>query len=119
VIEEVVGKDELMGIIGQVEEVSVSKDIIEYLTTIAIESRKETRLSLGASPRAMVHLTHCARAVAFLDGRDYVTPEDIKDVAVCVLGHRVRLDDSSVLIGGVANPDQVVLDIFSRVKPPR
>ena len=119
VIEEVLSADELRTLISRVQGVSVSKEIIDYLTTVAIESRRESKLSLGASPRAMVHLTHCAMAVAFLDGREYVTPDDVKEVAVNVLGHRVQLEESSVLLGGVTSPDQIIQDIFSRVKPPR
>lgn len=118
-VEEVFGAEELARIIGEVGRVRVSDEIVDYLSVVALESRKESRLSLGASPRAMVHLTHCGRAVAYLAGRDYVTPEDIKSVAVYVLGHRVKLDQSAVLVGTANDPRQVVRDIFTKVKPPR
>lgn len=118
-IREVVSIDELMRILDEVTKVGVSDEIIEYLASVARESRQEARLSLGASPRAMVHLTHCARAIAYLDGRDYVIPEDIKQVATQVLGHRVKLDQSAVLVGKANDPEQVVREIFAKVKPPR
>jgi MoxR-like ATPase len=118
-IEGVVRTDDLARILNQVTKVKVSNDIIDYLAVVAQESRHESRLSLGASPRAMVHLTHCARAIAYLDGRDFVTPDDIKDVAVQVLGHRLKLDQSAVLLGKTNDPEQVVKDIFAKVKPPR
>lgn len=118
-VEEVIGKDELKKILEEVTKVKVSDEITEYLSVIALESRRESRLSLGASPRALVHLTHCSRAVAYLAGRDYVAPEDIKDVAVYVLGHRVKLNQSAVLVGTPDDPRQVVRDIFTKVKPPR
>jgi MoxR-like ATPase len=118
-VQEVFGQKELEGILHEVERVQVSDEIINYLAMIALESRKEKRLSLGASPRALVHLIHSARANALLAGRDYVTPEDIKKVSPFVLPHRLRLDQSSVLMGTVTNPEQVVQDIFAKVRPPR
>lgn len=118
-VNEILGAKELARVMKEVSEVKVSDDVVDYLATIAYESRHESRLSLGASPRAMVHLTHCARAVAYLDGRDYVTPEDVKSMAVYVLGHRVKLDQAAVLVGSATDPGQVVLDIVARVKPPR
>ena len=118
-VKEVFAPKELEGILKQVEEVRVSDEIIGYLAVVAEETRKEKRLSLGASPRAMVHLIHCARANAYLSGRDFVTPEDIKSVSSYVLAHRLKLDQSAVLTGTVADPSQVVQDIFTKVRPPR
>jgi len=118
-IEEVFEPKELLGILRDVEQIRVSDEIIGYLTTVAEETRKERRLSLGASPRAMVHLIHCARANAYLAGRDFVTPEDVKSVSSFVLAHRLKLDQSAVLTGTVADTSQVVQDIFTKVRPPR
>ena len=118
-VKPVVSAPELASIIEGVQKVKVSDEIIGYLATIAKESRGEARLSLGASPRAMVHLTHCTRALAFLEGRDYVTPEDIKEVAIEVLGHRLKLDQAAVLVGNASDPEQIVREILTRVKPPR
>lgn len=118
-IKAVVSGAELAEIMDGVQKVKVSDEIIGYLATIAKESRGDARLSLGASPRAMVHLTHCARALAYLEGRDYVTPEDIKQVAVEVLGHRLKLDQSAVLVGQANDPGHIVSEILTRVKPPR
>lgn len=119
VIDEVLGSEELLTTLGEVTKVRVSDEIVDYLAMVALESRKESRLSMGASPRALVQLTHCGRAVAYLAGRDYVIPEDVKGVAVYVLGHRVRLDQSAVLLGTANDPRQVVQDLFTKVTPPR
>ena len=118
-IREVFASNELETILHQVEQVKVSEEIIGYLAVVAEETRKERRLSLGASPRAMVHLIHCARANAYLSGRDFVIPEDIKTVSSYVLAHRLKLDQSAVLTGTVADTSQVVQDIFTKVRPPR
>ncbi len=118
-VSEVLSAKELEGILRDVQQVKVADEVIGYLSAIAEESRRERRLSLGASPRAMVHLIHCARANAYLSGRDFVTPEDVKKVSAFVLPHRLRLDQSSVLTGAVTDTTQVVQDIFTKVRPPR
>jgi MoxR-like ATPase len=118
-IEPVCTEAELREVLRKVEEVHVSDEIIDYLATIAAETRNDKRLRLGASPRAMVHLVHCSRANAFLSGRDFVTPEDIKKMSSFVLSHRLKLDQSAVLTGNVAEPAEVVRDIFTKVRPPR
>jgi MoxR-like ATPase len=118
-VQKVIGQEELSVILQEVEQIRVSDEVVTYLALIAQETRKEKRLSLGASPRALVHLVHCARANAYLDGRDYVIPEDIKKVSSFVLPHRLRLDQSSVLMGTVTDPAQVIQDIFTKVRPPR
>jgi len=118
-VQEVLNAKELAEILREVEQVKVSEELVSYLSTIAEESRRDRRLSLGASPRAMVHLIHSARANAYLSGRDFVTPEDIKKVSSFVLPHRLRLDQSSVLTGAVTDTSQVVQDIFTKVRPPR
>ena len=118
-VQGVLNAKELAGILREVEQVKVSEELVSYLSTIAEESRRDKRLSLGASPRAMVHLIHSARANAYLNGRDFVTPEDIKNVSSYVLSHRLRLDQSSVLTGAVTDTSQVVQDIFTKVRPPR
>jgi MoxR-like ATPase len=118
-VDVVLSAGELGQTLQDVEKVAVSDEILDYLAVIGLESRKEGRLSLGASPRALVQLTHCAQAVAFLAGRDYVIPEDVKEMAVYTLGHRVKLDQSAVLVGSATDPRQVVRDILTKVKPPR
>lgn len=118
-VDEVLGAEELLKVLDDVTKVRVSDEIIDYLSVIGLETRKESRLSLGASPRALVHLTHCGRAVAYLARRDYVIPEDIKEVAVYVLGHKLKLDQSAVLVGTANDTRQVVQDILTKVKPPR
>ena len=111
--------DELKGLYAQVESVTVSDEVLSYATKIAQETRKDDRITLGASPRAMVQLIHSARASALLDGRNYVTPDDIKDLASHVLIHRFVLNRSALLKGADATPELVMSQILDRVKPPR
>ncbi len=102
-----------------VDSVKVSDDILDYISRLAGETRSDARISLGASPRAIVQLLQIARANAALDGRDYVTPDDVKKLARVSLSHRIRLDRSAALKGLVQSTDSVVAQVLDVVKPPR
>ncbi len=115
----VIGVDELREIYKVVESVTVSDEIIDYLSQLADKTRSDSRINLGASPRAMVQLVHCARAKAALEGRNYITPDDIKGLAGFVLAHRMRLDRSAVLRGEAENADLIIQQVLDVVKPPR
>lgn len=87
----VVTKEELLDLAKRAMEVKVSGGIIEYIYNLVSRTRTDERLLFGASPRAGEHLLYAAKASAFLDGRDYVIPDDVKKTAVPVLSHRVIL----------------------------
>jgi MoxR-like ATPase len=115
----VLGSGELDQAIGEVDKVLVSDEMLEYLSRLAEATREDNRLDLGVSPRGMVHLVQCARARAFLDEREYVTPDDIKALAPGVLAHRLRLDQKVVLQGTASDVTAVLKEVVDRVKPPR
>ena len=71
--------------------VCVSEKIMHYIIRIVSETRRSKSLTLGASPRATIALARCARAWALLEGRDFVTPQDVQDVIPPVLTHRLVL----------------------------
>lgn len=102
-----------------VDGVTVSDEILDYISRIAEETRSDSRINLGASPRAIVQLLQLSRANAALDGRAFVTPDDVKRLARVSLSHRIRLDRSSVLKGLVQRTDNVVDQVLDVVKPPR
>jgi MoxR-like ATPase len=111
--------DELQKTFRDVEAVKVSDEILAYLARVADATRSEGSLTLGASPRAMVQLVHCARARAFLEGRAYVTPDDIKALANDVLAHRLSVDRAAALKGVSREPEAILASILDRVEPPR
>lgn len=74
-----------------VDAVTVSKAVIEYTENIVTLTRESKDFTVGASPRAMLSLIKAAQATAYLDGRDFVKPDDIKACAVNVLHHRLTL----------------------------
>ncbi len=75
----------------QVDEVHISDAMLSYVHEIIDATRNDGSFLLGASPRAMLHLLQAAKAKAFLDGRDYIKPDDVKNVAIPVLAHRLIL----------------------------
>lgn len=118
-IEEVCSEAELARAIQDVWSVTISDDILGYFTKIAAETRSDSRVKLGASPRAMVHLLQASKAVAYLGGRSYVTPDDVKKVISNVLSHRIQLDQAAVLTAPHMTKDAVFREITGRVAPPR
>ena len=115
----VVTAAELDSMVREVDSVTVSDEVLAYLARMAEATRKESSLVLGASPRAMVQLLHCARARALLDGRKYVTPHDVKTIASEVLTHRLTVDRAAALKGVSRNPEAILTAILDRVEPPR
>lgn len=118
-VQQVMSLDGLRALIEGVQKVKVSTELLSYLAALAQEMRRDGRLELGPSPRAMVHLLHCSQSKAALDGRDFVTPDDVKARADVVLSHRLRLGRAAVVKGLATSPSQVVLEILQRVEPPR
>lgn len=75
----------------EVAKVTVTNQVLSYIEDLVILTREEPRFSLGASPRAMLALIRASQGRAFLQGRDYVKPDDVKKVAEQVLLHRISL----------------------------
>ena len=112
----VVTREELLDLMNKAMEVKVSEGIIDYIYNLVSKTRTDERLLFGASPRAGEHLLYAAKASAFLDGRDYVIPDDVKKVAVSVLSHRVLLKAEYELEGLKAK--DVVEDIVRETEVP-
>ena len=118
-VEPVVGEEELRGLFARVEGATVKMEVLEYVAKLGEALRSDPRVELGPSPRGMVQLTHCARAKAMLDGRDYVTPDDIKQRGALVLAHRMRLRRGAQLEDPTARPEKVIAQVLDGVEPPR
>ncbi|MCL2198062.1 MAG: MoxR family ATPase [Defluviitaleaceae bacterium] len=74
-----------------VSEVTVHRDLCMYITDLATHIRQNENIALGVSPRASLHLAQAAQAFAMLNGRDFVTPEDIKHLAPVCWSHRLSM----------------------------
>ena len=101
----------------QVTGVHVSEGLYRYVAEIARASRSEPRLSLGLSTRGALALMRCARVEAACRSRDYVVPDDVKDIAPSITAHRFVLTPEAALEG--IDCVQVYSDIAARVPAPR
>jgi MoxR-like ATPase len=99
-----------------VEQVRVEPQITAYITSIVRASREAASLTRGASPRAGVSLLKAARAAAYLEERDYVIPDDVKQLAPAVLRHRVSVAPELELEG--VTPDVALKAILEKVEVP-
>nr|WP_246390051.1 MoxR family ATPase [Nocardioides soli] len=88
-LEPVTDAAEVRKLIAIVNQVHVSSDVQRYAVAITSATRRSEELSLGASPRATLHLVRAAKAVAAIDGRDYVLPDDVHRLTRPVLAHRL------------------------------
>lgn len=91
-VEAVIDAQALLALQEKVKDVDVEATVLEYIVKLVARTRTDTRLRLGASPRGALDLRRCAQALAFLNGRDHVRPNDVQALAVPVLSHRLLVD---------------------------
>jgi MoxR-like ATPase len=102
---------------GARKKIRVSFPVREYIADIVRATRKNEALRFGASPRGSLGLMRTGQALAALRGRDFVLPDDIKDLAVPVLAHRLILTDETRLRG--ATPEQFLEEILKQIPVPQ
>ncbi|CDZ95896.1 AAA family ATPase [Pseudomonas saudiphocaensis] len=95
----------------------LDEQVLGYAVRLARSTRNWPGLTLGAGPRASIALVRCARARALLRGGEFVTPDDVKDCALAVLRHRVRLAPESEMDG--VSVDQLLLQLLDQITAPR
>lgn len=95
----------------------LDEQVLGYAVRLARSTRSWPGLTLGAGPRASIALVRCARARALLRGGEFVTPDDVKDCALAVLRHRVRLAPESEMDG--VSVDQLLLQLLDQITAPR
>ncbi|WP_375431092.1 AAA family ATPase [uncultured Friedmanniella sp.] len=98
----VVDAGEVLAMQAGVEQVEVDPDVVAYCVALAAATRTHAAVEVGASPRGSLALLLVSRALAVLDGRDFVTPEDVKQIAVSALAHRITLNPQTWATGTVA-----------------
>ena len=106
----------IAGLRRAVGAVRVEAKITAYITAIVRATREAASLTLGASPRAGVGLLKTSRALALLEGRDYVIPDDVKQLAPAVLRHRIAVAPELELEG--VTPDSALQSILEQVEVP-
>jgi MoxR-like ATPase len=100
-----------------VQVIRVEPALFNYIVAIARRTRDWPSLSLGASPRAAISMMVVARAIAALDARDYIIPDDVKSAALPVLRHRLVLKPEADLEGLTA--DLIIADVLRAVEVPK
>jgi MoxR-like ATPase len=116
-IESVMSVERFMELRKKTNDMFVHDSMYEYIVTLVEETRCNPLFSMGASPRGSIALLRMAKAMAVLDDRDYVTPEDIHNVFGDVLGHRVKLSTKARAEG--KNITTALDELFVSVKVPR
>ena len=92
----------------------VSKDIMRYMAAVCDAARSPDKVRLGPSPRALLALMRCCQALAAIRGRDYVIPDDVKELAVPVLAHRIMMRS----VGSSADSADFVRSVLNGVRAP-
>lgn len=113
----VVTREQLVEMQNSVKEVFVKREIAEYIVALVSATRNSSLIQRGASPRATLSLTDMAKATAYATGKDFVAPNDIQNVFLSTLSHRIILSSES--ISRHLNSEQVLKHILSKVKAPR
>lgn len=102
-LQQVVAREELLAMQSEVREIGVEDKILDYIQQTVASTRRATDILVGASPRAGIAMLNCGKALAAIRGRRFVIPDDIKDVALPILRHRVILRPEAEVEGLTAN----------------
>lgn len=114
-IEAVVTGEDILAWRQEASSVSVHKELLAYITDIVKATRNRADVAAGVSPRGSIALLRCAQALAFIRGREYVVPEDIKELAVPVLAHRLVIPHT---FGKSSSCEDIILKIIDEVPVP-
>ncbi|PQA58281.1 AAA family ATPase [Siphonobacter curvatus] len=116
-IQAVLSRQQLTTLRGKVRQIVIEDKVLTYIAQLVHETRTSKFLYLGASPRASVALLNASKALAALRGRDFVTPEDVQELALPVLRHRLILTPEKEMEG--TTPDAIIEQILKKVEVPR
>ena len=116
-IKTVLSSEEIKQYQALVKQIIVEQNLLEYIAKIVINTRENAFLYLGASPRASIAILNAAKGFAAIRGRDFVTPEDIKEAAIPVLQHRVIVTPEREMEG--ITSIEIIKQILESVEIPR
>ena len=116
-IRPVLSGHDIISLRSQVLGLHIEDKLIVYVARLIHESRNNSSIYLGGSPRASLAIVHAAKAIAAIRGRDFVTPDDIVYVAAPALRHRIMLTPDKEMEG--VSPDDVVMQMIQKIEVPR
>ncbi len=101
--------NDIIATMHSIKRVYVSQEVAQVCVSIAQRTRNHPNILLGVSTRGLVHLVSCAKALAYFRGRDFVVPEDIFELSVHCLAHRIVVRDQE-------QPDSLIREIVDEVR---
>ncbi|SFN56135.1 MoxR-like ATPase [Algoriella xinjiangensis] len=116
-VEKVINGEEIVSYQQRIKSVYVHEALLNYIATIVHQTRIDQALYIGASPRASIAILDASKSNAAINGRDFVIPEDIKQVAYAILGHRVVMIPEKEMEGFTTH--HIIQQIIDRVEIPR
>ena len=116
-LQRVAGKEDIMEMRHDVEEIYIDEDVLDYIIRIARATRENMQVEVGASPRGTMSMMKLSRSRAYILGRDYVIPDDVKAVARIALVHRLILKPEPWIRG--VRPKGVIEEILKKLPVPR
>jgi MoxR-like ATPase len=116
-IKPLITREEVLEEVKIVSSIYVDESIYEYMASLVEETRKHPAIKLGASPRAAIALLKTAKAWAFINGRNYVIPDDVKTVARYVLPHRLIIKPELEIQG--VSTTRIIEELISKIPVPR
>ncbi|RCS26945.1 MoxR family ATPase [Polaribacter sp. WD7] len=116
-IETIISGEKIIEFRNLVKQISIEENLLKYIANIVVNTRSNSFLYLGASPRASIAILSASKAFAAIEGRDFVTPEDIKKATIPVLEHRVIVTPEREMEGLTSK--QIIAQIIEAVEIPR
>lgn len=117
VVQPVISRDDLVALRTEMEQITLRDELVSYVVDLVRATRTHESIMVGAGPRATQALLLASRALAIVSGRDFVTPDDIKDMALPVLEHRLILRPEFEIEGLSVN--EVIQKVLQEVPVPR
>ena len=119
VVEPILRAEEVLELQTSVSRVAVDEALVEYMLAVVEKTRRHELLALGVSPRGAQSLYRAAQALAMVEGRDYVLPDDVKRLAVPVFAHRVVVNTRAALAArGADLSDRILEEVLTQVPVP-
>lgn len=116
-VQAVIRKEELLAMQKSADQIFVQEELYQYVGNLVSQTRKHRMIDLGISPRGTMNILQMAKAVAFLRQRDYVVPDDVRDIFTAVCGHRIILNVKARAVH--MDEEQILTEILEHTSAPK
>ena len=115
-IRQIISRESVLQMQKEAQRVTVKDSLIAYITSLAAKTREHPDITLGISPRGALCVNRMAKALAFVNGRDYMIPKDVREVFLCVCSHRILLNPKVENEGVTAK--QILSEVLKAIPVP-